>query len=885
MVKRRDFLAGAGGIAAASGYLSGGSSLRAHTVEEAGRSTEPSGAVADRAHSRGAYTSGNHVFNGSYQGEALNQIAFPLGGMGAGMVCVDGQGGLCQFSLQHGQPDLEREHVVFAALAIKGREPYARVLQGIVPDWRLRPQFPAPQGGGTRGLPRFHEAVFTAHFPFATVELRDSEVPLQVTLTAWSPFSAGDADNASLPVAGLEYQFTNTGADTVDAVFSFNAENFMGEPFSWLPETSVIPTDRIKSIPRGFLLCGSGENHQPWQEGAFAAWVDDVDARINHAWPLAYLDVLWKYISAGEIPANDPVNDSAAGGSIFVPFTLQPGQSRQIRLSLAWYVPHSNLYAPERGILNGKEVSYTPPADRYRPWYATRFGNIEAVIEYWNSQYGGLHRASQLFSRTLHDTTLPPEAVEAVVANLSILKSTTVLRQHDGKLWGWEGTVMASGDAERTGVSGTTTHVWNYAQAIPHLFPELERGLRETELNANQNAEGLQYCRTPLPIRPVEAGHVMPDGPAADGQLGGIIKIYREWRISGDTQWLKQVWPKARLSLDYCIKTYDPNHRGCIEEPHLTTYDAEFWGADSLCGSLYVGALKAAVLINQALQHSPVPYEALLEKGLQHLETTLFNGEYFIQKIQWKNLQTLFLPENDTLREMYTRTPEWRAFAQSEGPIGQYGNGCLSDGVMGIWLSQLSGIEPGLDPRKVSSHLEAVHRYNLKKDLTGHANFLRANFACGQESGLVLCSWPEGGRPTLPMIYSDEVWTGIEYQVACHLISTGKVDAGLDIVRAVRRRYDGRVRNPFAEVEAGHWYARAMSSYALLQALGGARYDAVDRVLHLQPAIRGDYRCFLATATGYGTVGVKNGKPFVEVAMGTIPYRKIEFRAALGALG
>jgi hypothetical protein len=104
----------------------------------------------------------------------------------------------------------------------------------------------------------------------------------------------------------------------------------------------------------------------------------------------------------------------------------------------------------------------------------------------------------------------------------------------------------------------------------------------------------------------------------------------------------------------------------------------------------------------------------------------------------------------------------------------------------------------------------------------------------------------------------------------------GQVEAGLDIVRAARDRYDGRVRNPFNEYECGHWYARAMSSYALLQGLSGARYDAVDRTLYLQPALKGDFRCFLATATGYGTVGVKRGKPFLEVKAGTIDCREIK---------
>jgi hypothetical protein len=126
------------------------------------------------------------------------------------------------------------------------------------------------------------------------------------------------------------------------------------------------------------------------------------------------------------------------------------------------------------------------------------------------------------------------------------------------------------------------------------------------------------------------------------------------------------------------------------------------------------------------------------------------------------------------------------------------------------------------------------------------------------------------------MVYSNEVWTGIEYQVASHLIRLGCVEEGLEIVRVARSRYDGRVRNPFDEYECGHWYSRALSSYALLFALTGARYDAVEQVLHLSPRVGGDWRAFLCTATGYGTVGMKNGEPFLEVRSGEIPVTRIE---------
>ena len=210
-----------------------------------------------------------------------------------------------------------------------------------------------------------------------------------------------------------------------------------------------------------------------------------------------------------------------------------------------------------------------------------------------------------------------------------------------------------------------------------------------------------------------------------------------------------------------------------------------------------------------------------------------------------------------------------------QGPKYQYGTGCLSDGVLGFWIARACGLDQDIvDADKVRSNLRAIHKYNLKRDLSDHSNPQRPSYAVGKEGGLLLCTWPRGGKPALPFVYSDEVWTGIEYQVASHLMMEGLVDEGLEIVRICRDRYDGRVRNPFNEYECGHWYARAMSSYGLIQGLTGVRYDAVDKTLHIDSRIGNDFRAFLSTATGFGTVGLKDGKPFLEIRNGRINVRR-----------
>ena len=781
-----------------------------------------------------------------WSAEALDQIAFPLGGIGAGMICLEGTGSLTSFSLRN-QPDVFNEPCVFAALAIRGARPLALVLEGPVPRRKV---FARPGGGEgdvgcSYGLPRFASAQFSARFPFAEVTLRDPVMPLTAELTGWSPFLPGDADNSSLPVAALEYRFTNPTTQPVSAVFSFNAENFMGRWEGAGYERKLVGAT-VGSIPHGFSFHGAA--------GSFAAAVDDPAVQVNHAWFRGGwwdgLSMAWKEISAGASFARPVVasGPAPAGATLFVPFELAPGLSKTVAVRLAWYCAEDG---PRWG---------TPAPAAYRPWYSGRFRDLAAADQYWNAQYAALKSASAQFADCFHRSSLPPAVLEAVAANLSILKSPTVLRQTDGRLWLWEGSNDAAGSGH-----GSCTHVWNYAQAFAHLFPALERTLRETEFGPMQNADGCQAFRIDLPIRPMTAFV-----PAADGQLGGIMKVYRDWQISGDTAWLRGLWPRIRASLDFCIRTWDPSRRGWIETPHHNTYDIEFYGPTGMVTSLYLGALQAAALMGAALTDDVAGYRQLLESGTRRANAELFNGEYFIQKVD-REMARVAVGE---------LLPEDHARFEREGPKYQYATGCLSDGVMGSWLAHVCGVGQILDRTKVASHVAAVQRYNLKSSLARQANPQRPGYATGNDGGLLLCTWPHGDKPSLPFPYCDEVWTGVEYQVAAHLISLGHHQAGLEIVKTCRARYTGGTRNPFNEYEYGHWYGRALASYSLLQAYSGARYDAVTRTLHLHPSIAGDFHCFLATASGYGTVGVRAGKPFLDVKSGRIEIGSMDYRPA-----
>ncbi len=810
-----------------------------------------------------AQTKISNSYKGTYEGKHLDRIAFPIGGIGAGMICLEGTGAFSHVSVRN-TAEVYNEPLMFAAISVKGLINGTKLLEGPVPTWKYFGS-PSTANGGERtsyGLPRFKNVDFQARFPFATIHLTDQDVPVAVKIRGWSPFIPGDPDNSSLPVGGFEYSFKNTGTTKVDAVFSFNSVNFMQKG---------VGINSIQPISNGFILSQKGDKKNPHYQGDFAIFTDQSSTVVDHCWfrggwwdPLT---MAWNTIEQSKIAGVSPIEKNAPGATLYVPLTIAPGEEKTVRLMFSWYVPDTNLKLGDdpKGTPKCNPSSGCCSSPVYQPWYSGKFNNIHETANFWQTNYRDLEVKSQLFTDAFFDSSLPPEVLVAVSANLSILKSPTVLRQRDGKLWAWEGCSDNSGCCE-----GSCTHVWNYAQAIPHLFPSLERSLRHTEFNESQNPDGHQTFRSALPIRPkIHDFHA-----ASDGQLGGIMKVYREWRISGDDQWVKEIFPKVKESLDYCIQKWDPRHKGVLEEPHHNTYDIEFWGPEGMCTSFYLGALLSISQMGEYLHQDVSGYRKLLESGKKMMQDSLYDGEYFYQKIKWQGLNApnpIKLSQN-AWNSNYSE--EAQLLLQKEGPKYQYGKGCLSDGVLGFWIARMCNLDDPMDASMIRSHVNAVYKYNFKHNLSDHVNPQRPTYALGNEGGLLLCTWPKGGKLSLPFVYSNEVWTGIEYQVASHLMLMGEVEKGLDIVRSARDRYDGTVRNPFDEYECGHWYARAMSSYGLLQGMTGVRYDAVDHILYIDSKI-GDFKSFLATETGFGNVGLEKGKPFFKMVYGNLDVKKV----------
>jgi uncharacterized protein (DUF608 family) len=333
--------------------------------------------------------------------------------------------------------------------------------------------------------------------------------------------------------------------------------------------------------------------------------------------------------------------------------------------------------------------------------------------------------------------------------------------------------------------------------------------------------------------------------PAADGQMGCILKLYREWQMSGDDAFLKKMWPNAKRALEFAWKFWDADGDGVMEGEQHNTYDIEFFGPNPMMTTLYLGALKAGELMAQAVGDNAAAstYREVREKGSKNIEQ-LWNGEYYFQKTT---------PVADIKPMPPYDDKDWKNRVVRDGQLKyQFGAGCLSDQLLGQWFADVLGLELGLNREHVTTALQSIYRHNFKHDFWTHPNPQRI-YAINDEKGLVLCSWPKGGRPALPFVYSDEVWTGIEYQVASHLIYNGLIDEGLTIVKGISERYDGVRRNPWNQIEWGNHYSRALASYSVLLALSGFRYSAVTKTVMFQP--RKDvakFSSFFAAGTGWG---------------------------------
>lgn len=783
----------------------------------------------------------------TYEGERTREIVFPLGGIGTGCVGLAGNGRLLDWEIAN-RPNkgsvLGHSHLAVKAVRgdelISARALQGDLLQGLPGQYGLYIEHChgygfGPYGGTMCGFPHFERSVFEARFPFARLTFEDKSFPGPVRLLAFNPFIPLDADASGLPAAFFEITFENPEEEPVAYTAAFSLRN-------WFDAGNVNRAERTDG--RSFLRLEQTVHAPDAPEYGELVLAAEGDAQVQESWFRGHWfdgpTVFWnQFATAGLLP---PRRYETPGGretgTLAVSAIAPPRGRATVRFVLAWHFPN-------------QVNDWSPPKEGPRGWknhYATRFGAAKETAAYALDHWDSLARRSEAFSEALFSATVPEAVLDAASANLSVLKTATVLRLEDGSLYGWEGVREHAGSCE-----GTCTHVWNYNYATPFLFPSLERSMRENEYRYNLWPNGRMSFRLQLPLgRPYNTF-----APCVDGQMGGVIKVYREWKLSGDTEWLRGLWPGVKKSLEYAWAEDNPwrwdlDRDGVMEGRQHHTLDMELFGPSAWLQGFYLGALKAAAEMADFLgePETAAAYRDLYEKGRAFTDRELFNGSYYEQKIDLAD-RSLLAPYPDA------DAAYWN---EEAGEIKyQIGQGSAIDQLCAQWHANLCGLGDLFDPAQRRKALRALYAINFKPCMRDVFNPCRV-FSLNGEAGAVICDAPaDKALPAIAVPYAQETMTGFEYQLGALMIGEGLVEEGLAVVAAVRDRFDGKKRNPWNEFECGSNYARSMASFSLLAVYAGFSYDLPRGMLGFDPMIdvsTGVFQGLWCVDSGWGTARV-----------------------------
>jgi uncharacterized protein (DUF608 family) len=521
---------------------------------------------------------------------------------------------------------------------------------------------------------------------------------------------------------------------------------------------------------------------------------------------------------------------------------VPPGKTVEVPFFLAWHYP--NKY-------NGAGV----PMGNH---YAREWKDVGTVLREVAADYPKLRERSERFRKTFYDSTLPYWMLDCLTSQLSTIRHVgVVFRTANGDVFGWEG---SNGCCQPT-----CTHVWGYMGNTARVFPELEREMRRIDFKHQQNPDGGVNNRTEVPSPP----HPTGERPFSDGHCSTVLKAYREALNYPDDSWLKEYWPGIKKAVEYLIgrdaATSGGQPDGTLSDDQWNTYDNAIHGVNTFIGSYYLAALRAGEEMAKRMGEPSTAnrFHSVFEKGQKKLVELCWNGEYFQQHLP------------DYLHR-----------------DGEYGPGCLSDQLIGQWWAHQLGLGYILPEDKVKTALKSIYKYNWLPDFRNFQHNWR-KFAGGKDKGLLICTWPKGGRPANTIPYVDEVWTGVEYQVAAHMAYEGMLEEALSIVKGARDRYDGvprapMPRNPWNEIECGGHYARAGSSWLLLLAMSGWQYDGMTGSLQFAPRYKPEnFKSFFSGPEGWGSLKqTRKGKTQhneIQVLEGSLRVTRLQLQPASAA--
>ncbi|TKG96326.1 hypothetical protein EYV94_03465 [Puteibacter caeruleilacunae] len=770
-----------------------------------------------------------------YRGEELTTIGMPCGGIAAGQLYVTGDGTLANWWIANNA--YNTGYGVDSLMNFQTSQgPWKVCYQTFKPQNYFKQGFSVTLSHNgkkvTRNLDKsgFNDIGFIGEYPIAKVLYEDNEqsLPVSINMEVFSPFIPLSAKESATPATIFKFRIKNTSSENINAELSGYLQNIVMNDLKGIATGEIrnqaMKQKGIQSLFMDYISSESSEKEHPYNGNISLSLLSDKGSIITNK----------KKRSKGK--AKTQLGNELIG-EVCQKIKLSAGEEKEIVFLLTWFFPNR-----PKDFGNGH--NWTKPIPTKGPiirnMYANWFNSSLDVASYLKANFNRLDKETHAFHESWYrKSNLPYWLKQRIMMPVSTLATETCQWWADDTFWAWEGVGSCV---------GTCTHVYNYVQAIAHLFPELERNVREkTDLGKSFDKQGGISYR-------IGWGKV-----AMDGQMGTILKCYREHLMSKDNSFLERNWTKIKMAMEYAIKA-DGNDDGLIEGAQHNTYDISFYGPNTYVGGLYLAALKAAEQMALIVNDNTFAEKCrkIYLKGSKLSVEQLWNGRYFIQKVDLQKHSK-----------------------------NQYANGCLSDQLFGQTWAHLLDLGYIYPQKCVETALQSIWEFNWTKDVGTYNEIYTPEryFAHAGEPGLFNCTFPLGKHLNKNSVrYRNEVWSGLEYQVATNMIYDGLLDNGLSIVKGVHERYRPEKHNPWNEIECGDHYARAMASWGILTALEGFNYDGPKGKIEFAPRTNNDsYNGFFIGAEGWGDLSqnISGKNQFVKLRLeyGSLVLNELELQS------
>jgi len=577
------------------------------------------------------------------------------------------------------------------------------------------------------------------------------------------------------------------------------------------------------------------------------------------------IETLWDALkTSAHLPGQGVVGPSQVGktynGAVSLTRTIDGGKSSTFRFAIAWHIPDR--------VKNWDffdSIPNTPTT--IGTYYATQWKTLQDVIEDAVCTYTDRRCNTFKFRDAMFNSSLPWQVIDSVAGRISVLNSPTCMWHSDGNLYAFEGCSEQAGCCPLN-----CTHVWNYEMALAYLFPDLEQTMRGIDLLHNITPWGAIPSRTPCPMLITRQWNNWKNYKidqastyvCLDGEIGTVLKVYREIKNGASKEWFDDIWPAVKLIMNRWLNDLDTKKEGMIFGAQPSTYDRALYGYNVLMGLLYLCALRAtAVMAN--MQSDPDFMKECSDRftlGSKNLDEKCYNGKWYVQSVDPQH-QVELITDSTFVGVLY-----------------------------GQWWAHILDLGYLLPQDHIKSHLMNTYTRNYVHSFDPATQKPRA-FADQRDSGWVNGKWDEGKVPKNNLLYAFEMaWSGVVYPFATMLLLEGYGEQGMHVLELTRQFYDGTRRSPWNDIECGDHYARPMSSFTLMTLLSGQKCDLTSNGHYdvtFNPVLdKEDYTGFFIFPTCWGTFKQKiektSGQAELQLAHGILTLTSFTLTSSMDVL-